>query len=176
MKILIISYSLSGNNRLLARHVAEMLNAEWEEIQATRDMSIMALAFDALFNRKPPIAPQSKNPADYDVVILTGPIWMGKIASPLRSYVKIHKNEIKEAAFLSICGGALGKNPKVEMQLKKMTGMSPKAVKQLYISDLLPEDKRNDSAATSAYTVSENDLRTNWDSGIRDFLSSIGQP
>lgn len=173
MKTLIVRYSLTGNNRLLSRHLANLLNADLEELEVKREMKMMSLALDALFNRKPPIAPARHKPEEYDLVILAGPVWMGKIASPLRSYVKSYIGRIKEIAMISVCGGALGKNEKVNAELNKLAKMKPRAVKQLYINDLLPQEHKNDSKATSAYKVTEKDFQANWEPDINEFLSSI---
>lgn len=171
MKTLIVSYSLSGNNTMLAQHLAERLQADREELGVNRKMTNGALAFDAMFNRKPALAPRRYDPTAYDAVILVGPIWMGKIASPLRSYGRELRGS--RVAFISICGGALGRNPKVESQVERLMGRSPIAVKQLYINDLLPEDQRNDAKATSAYRVTPTNLDGEWAAEIQEFVDAL---
>jgi hypothetical protein len=76
-------------------------------------------------------------------------------------------------AFIALCGGALGKNPKVESQVQRLIGRAPAAVKQLYINDLLPEEQRNDSKATSAYHVTSADLTSAWAAEIREFVGTV---
>jgi flavodoxin len=176
MKTLVVSYSLSGNNRMLADHLARKLEADRENIIVNREMGMFALALDALFNRKPPVSPITSSPRDYDLVVLVGPIWMGKIASPLRSFIAQYRSALTGVAFISVCGGALGPNDKVSKEVERLLGTSPAAVKQLYINDLLPEDQKNDSKSTSAYNLEESDLETKWKSDIEAFVQQVKGP
>jgi menaquinone-dependent protoporphyrinogen IX oxidase len=176
VKTLIASFSLTGNNTMAARHLAATLEAEHEEITAERGMGNFALALDTLLNRTPAIAAPTHDPSKYDLVILVGPVWMGKIASPIRSYLKRRRSSLSRVAFLSICGGALGRNPGVPRQVERLLGTSPAAVTQLYINDLLPSEEQGDAKATSAYRVSEGDLEDGWKRQIAEFVRSLGVP
>lgn len=173
MKTLVVAYSLSGNNTMLADHLAGKLKADREELTVQRDMGMFALALDALFNRKPPIGPTQRDPGDYELVVLAGPIWMGKIASPVRSFIARHRSTLPRVAFISVCGGALGPNDKVPKEVARLLGTPPVAVAQLYINDLLPEDQKNDSKRTSAYEVGQPDLESKWKADIDAFLKKL---
>ena len=173
MNALVASYSLTGNNTILARYLAEIMQADNERLVVNRKMSMGALALDAMFNRRPPLARPLQDFAAYDVVILVGPVWMGKIASPLRSYGRELRGGDRPVGFISICGGALGKNPKVEAQLQRLIGRAPLVVKQLYINDLLPEEHKNDSKATSAYQVTQSDLEGAWAEELGEFVRAL---
>jgi menaquinone-dependent protoporphyrinogen IX oxidase len=176
VKTLIASFSLTGNNTMAARHLAATLEAEHEEITAERGMGNFALALDTLLNRTPAIAAPTHDPSQYDLVVVVGPVWMGKIASPIRSYLKRRRGSFNRVAFLSVCGGALGRNPSVPEQLERILGTSPSAVTQLYISDLLPAEEQGDAKATSAYRVSEADFEDGWKPRIADFVRELKIP
>jgi flavodoxin len=170
---LVVAYSLSGNNTLLADHLAGQLEADRADINPDRSMGMFQIALDALFNRSPKLKPEHRDPGGYDVVVLAGPIWMGKIASPIRSYVEEFRSHLRTIAFVSACGGALGPNEKVGAQVKKLIGEDPVAFKQLYINDLLPAEQQNDSKATSAYTVTSADLEGGWKTDIDEFVRQV---
>lgn len=170
MKTLVVGYSLTGNNRLLAEYISGEEQADLEMITAQRKMSMFSIALDALFNRSPQIGEVQKNPADYDTVILAAPIWMGKIASPLRRYVKRYRAEIKKYGFISVSGGALGKNEKVPEKLQKLMKKQAVTVKQLYINDILPESEKADRSKTSEYAVMQADLEGGFKSDIDEFI------
>ena len=176
MKTLIASFSLTGNNTMLAHHLAAALEADHEEITAERGMGNFALALDAMLNRTPAIAAPIHDPSQYDLVVVVGPVWMGKIASPIRSYLKRRRSSLSRVAFLSICGGALGRNPGVPRQVERLLGTSPAAVTQLYVNDLLPAEQQGDAKATSAYRVTEADLEGGWKPQIADFVRTLGVP
>lgn len=173
MKTLVVSYSLTQNNRLLADHLSKHLDADREDIVTERGMSMFALAMDSLFSRRPNIQPVKKDVSDYDLVVVTGPVWMGKLASPIRSFLARNRAEVNRLAFASVCGGALGRNDKVPVEIAKIAGATPVAVRQLYINDLLPEAQRGDSKATSAYAVTQSDLEKGWKSEVEEFVEQV---
>ena len=173
MKILMVSYSHTGNNRLLADHLGRKLNADRETITASGRLTGLTIALDMLFNRKPGIAPAQHDPADYDTVVLAAPIWMGKIASPLRSYLQQHRSQIKRFAFITISGGALGPNNKVPDELHELAGTAPVEARQLYINDLLAESEKGERGKTSSYRLNQEDLDTPFAEQIDDFIGAL---
>ncbi len=54
---------------------------------------------EALKESEPPIHSPSKDPSEYDLVILGTPVWAGKMSSPLRSYIKTTAGKFKTVAF-----------------------------------------------------------------------------
>lgn len=173
MKTLVVNYSLTGNNKLLAEHICKKLQADNDDISVRRKMKMFSMILDSMLNRTPRIAPMKNNPSDYDIVVLIAPIWAGKIASPLRSYIKEFRSTIKNFAFISISGGALGKNEKVQKELLQLAGKRSVKIKQLYISDILPENEKNDRSKTSSYKLKQSDLDIKFKSDIDDFINSL---
>ena len=158
MKTLIISYSLTGNNDKLAVGLARSLAAEHVRVRETKPRAMGTIAFDILFNRTPRVeAPMPESP-EYDLIVFVGPVWMGKIASPLRSCMRRCRPAVREYAFLSISGGADGSNPRLEEELKTRLRKRPAAVLDLHIADLLPREPRPTRDDTSAYRVSDEDV------------------
>lgn len=166
MKVLIISYSLSGNNDSLASSIVLDLGATHVRVTESKKRTVGTIAFDMLFNRTPPVSSVEERPEEYDLVVLVGPVWMGKVASPLRGPIRQLKTSLNRYAFVSISGGALGKNPKLGQELKKRTGREPVAVIDMQIVDLMPKDKKPSSAETSKYRLTESDIRTLTDQAV----------
>jgi hypothetical protein len=44
--------------------------------------------------------------SDYGRVILCGPIWIGKLIPPLRSFLRKQKDSLKQLYFVSCCGSS----------------------------------------------------------------------
>ena len=44
--------------------------------------------------------------ADYDRVILCGPIWMGRLIPPLRTFLLKYKHIIRQLYFVTCCGSS----------------------------------------------------------------------
>jgi flavodoxin len=89
--LLIVYYSRSGHTRRVAQAFALAGHADLEEIHPIRDYSggfgmVRALS-DTLLHRRPDLEPLQHCPADYQTVLIGGPVWAGRMAAPVRSFV-----------------------------------------------------------------------------------------
>ncbi len=159
MKKFVISYSLTGNNDGLAKSIAADLGAEHIKITEPKKRTIGRIAIDVIFNRTPKINESIDDLDTNGLIIFVGPVWMGQVASPLRACFKELKDHIKQYAFISISGGALGPNPKLSDELTKRIGKKPASVIDLHIADLLPSDPKPTRQDTSAYRLNEQDIQ-----------------
>ncbi|MCK5029766.1 MAG: hypothetical protein KAR57_09025 [Bacteroidales bacterium] len=142
-KAIVIYYSNNGSNRYLAKKIAKNLNCEIEEIKPRLNVHFFLLFGLSIGNKK-----LKNNIADYDRIILCGPIWMGKFIAPLKSFVKKYKKSIKELIFTTCCGSSF------EMKEKKFGhGLVFKEIKEILmdkcshceafpITLVLPNDKK----------------------------------
>jgi flavodoxin len=96
-KKIVYYYSKTGNNKFIANKIAKELNCEIEEIQPRINLKLINLSG---------IKPLKSNPEDYDLVILCGPIWMGKLIYPLTSFIDKHSNSLNQMVFISCCGSS----------------------------------------------------------------------
>jgi flavodoxin len=158
MKTIVISYSLTGNNDSLAAGIANELSASHMIIEEPKPRTMGTIAFDMLFNRKPKINEDKFTIDHADFIIIVGPVWMGKVASPLRPVLKKIKKASKKYAFVSISGGADGPNPKLGHELTKKSGSRPVAVIDMHIADLFPPDSKPTREDTSSYRLKEADI------------------
>lgn len=106
---------------------------------------------------------------DFDLVILLAPVWAGKIAAPMRAFLEQEKYNIPKYSFITICGGATGQNLKLKHELTKILDKEPFRLTELWVNDLLPEEKRNTIRYTSAYRVIPPDLAF-FESKIEQFV------
>ncbi len=158
MKIAVVSYSLTGNNEALAKMVAERSSADHIKITEALPRKTGKIIGDSLFGTTPKVWPAPSCIDAYDLVVFVSPVWLGQAASPLRPYLQRIKDTAKQYAFFSICGGALGPNPKLKGDLTKRTGAAPAAFADLHIADLLPIDKPT-MKDTSAYRLNSADAK-----------------
>ena len=77
MKILVAYYSRNGHTKKVAEIIADTLNADIDEIKDKKSrkgiIGFLIAGYDATRGKATDIN-FSKNPADYDVVILGGPV------------------------------------------------------------------------------------------------------
>ncbi len=159
MKMVVISYSLSGNNEALADSIAKELAVEHITIKEAKPRNISSIVLDLIFNRTPKVQPTPDVLEKYDLFIMFGPIWMGKVATPLRTYLKSLDIKKQRYVSISISGGADGANPKIAGELRKIAGKDPVVLLDLHIADLLPSGQDAVRKETSAYKINQEDIK-----------------
>jgi flavodoxin len=106
---LIAYYSLSGHTRKLANEIRGAIGAELEEIVEPKPRhgfsGVARALFDAITRRTPPILPPSHDPADYDLLVIGGPVWAGRMAAPVRAYAQSYGARVPHVAFFCTEGG-----------------------------------------------------------------------
>lgn len=156
MKTLIIYYSFSGNNRILAEETALRLGAETMEIKEVGTRSEKRIVLDMIFHRYPKIHFEPDLVSEYDLVLFFSPIWMFGIASPLRTCFKLTRSRIKNYGFVSLSGGALGPNTKISKELVRRLGKNQVLMLDLSIANFMMNGREKDAKATSAFQLEKN--------------------
>ena len=111
MRTLIAYYSMTGNSRALAREIADAFpGADVEEIRERwprRGLVGAARALaDALLRREPRIEPPVHDPRDYDLVLMGGPIWAGRMAAPVRAFAGRYGPRPRRVGYFCTQGGS----------------------------------------------------------------------
>ena len=173
MKTIVISYSLTGNNQDLAASLATALGAEHVQITETKTRKMGKIALDVMLGRTPKIAMPAKPVQEHDLVLFVGPVWMGQVASPFRVCFKQLAPQITQYAYVSICGGADGPNPKLGEELEKRLGKQPLCLVELHIADLLskPDPTRDD---TMAYRITAGDVEKLTETAVSALRGAMG--
>jgi menaquinone-dependent protoporphyrinogen IX oxidase len=137
MKILISYYTRTGNNRkvalLLKDAFAESKDVETVDVEEVVDLKnrkgIAAYALggrDAAFGKPATIKDPLYQVAEYDLVIVGGPVWAWTICPAVRTYCTDHASRSPRVAFFCTMGGSGNKRAFSEMQ--KLCGQDPAAV------------------------------------------------
>jgi len=93
MKTLVIFYSYSGNTKAIAKELATVESASIAEIKDTKRpgklkaFTVGCLA--AIRGKAWPIQPLDAAPADYDRLVLLGPIWAGNPAPAFNAALEL---------------------------------------------------------------------------------------
>lgn len=156
--ITLISYSYTGNNEALATSVASALTAQHIRITESGSRTMATIAADILLGRTPKVSPSVEDIDTSGFVIFMGPVWMGKAATPLRACFRELRDTIGRYAFVSLCGGTDGTNPKLAEDVQKRLSKKPEIVVELHITDLLPADPKPTRDDVSAYKLTDKDL------------------
>ena len=168
MKTLIVYYSYSGNNALLAENLHSRLASDIWKVVERKKRNGFRLLFDIIFRRTPAIEEGPDLSArHYDNFIFVAPVWAGRIANPLKTFLKTNADLIGRYSFITLCGG--GGNTGLAAELTKLAGKSAVIVAELKVVDLLPADKKNKIMYTSGYRVTKEDMLV-FDKPVRNFL------
>jgi len=159
MKIVVVSYSLTGNNEALANRIAEEFAVEHIKIKESKSRTIGSIVLDLILKRTPLVQPTPEVLKEYDLILFLGPIWMGQVATPLRAYLKFLKTNPIKYAFISISGGADGTNPKLAVEFKKTVEKEPIVLIDMHIADLLPSVPKPERKDTSDYRINNEDIK-----------------
>ncbi len=172
MKHVVIYYSYTGNNRLLALELQRRLGCDCVEVFEAKPRSRMTILLDVLFDRKPGISWTPCELGNYDKALLVAPVWAGHIAAPLAAFVARHKNTLPPFAFLSLCSGVPGQPARIHDELRELTGRAPDFVDQLDVNQLLPVEHRNKARYTSGDRADAAGLLA-FDARIAQFLHAL---
>lgn len=86
---LVVYYSLTGTNRRVAEALARDLGADLdpiEDVRPRRFLGVLRGVLEALASGVPAIR-YGKDPAQYELVVVGGPVWGRSVAPPLRAYL-----------------------------------------------------------------------------------------
>jgi len=105
MSYLVVYYSRTGNNRTIAKTIAEKLSADIDEIIDKKNrqgrLNWLLAGRDSRAKKLTEIE-YDKNPQDYDTIIIGAPIWAWNPIPPLRTYLQKVDLSRKRVAFF-IC-------------------------------------------------------------------------
>jgi len=130
MKSLVVFYSRSGHTKKVAESISAGLGAEIEEIIDTKKRSgpigFMVSGKDAVQKKLTKLRESSKDPGDYDIVIIGTPIWVGAMSAPIRTYLTEKKEKLGKVAFFCTAGSDDGKRTFSAME--ELCGKEPASV------------------------------------------------
>jgi len=90
-KPLIVYYSLTGTTRIIAQELARNLSCALEEIVSRKNRHFfwkITCVHDQLFDRDDDMEPVKKDLSGYSQLIVASPIWIHRLSSPVRTFLK----------------------------------------------------------------------------------------
>ncbi|HEY5749822.1 MAG TPA: hypothetical protein VIU12_27335 [Chryseolinea sp.] len=159
MNTIVVYYSFTNNNEQLAKLLQEKLHCDILKIETVRKRTAMSILLDVVFRRKPAIQSHELSMARYDRFIFVAPVWAGRIASPLRTFLREESNFIVHYAFITLCGGGQhSQRRKLENELTAILETPPENVTELWVKDVLETKTMDTAKFTSAYRVEPKDF------------------
>ena len=127
MNVLVAYYSRTNVTKKLAEAIAGELDCDIEEIKSKvkydGKIGYARGGKDAIREKIINLEPLDHDPSDYDLVYLGVPVWAGKAANPMISYIKQNEGAFKDVKFFVTAGGS-GFEGTFE-QMEKYVGKAP---------------------------------------------------
>jgi flavodoxin len=118
MKALVVYYSRTGNTKFVAEKIAQELGAEIEEVIDKKNrigpIAYLSAGKDAARRNKTEIAETSKNPSEFDLVVVGTPNWVSKPTPAIRTYLSKYDLAGKKVATFCITDGYSGGEKVIE--------------------------------------------------------------
>ena len=109
MKTLLVYYSRTNITKEIAETIQKKLDCDIEEITDNNKyygkLGFLKGGMNAAKGRTTDINPISKNPSDYDLIIIGTPVWASNMATPIYTYLMKYNSEIKNVASFCTCMG-----------------------------------------------------------------------
>lgn len=168
MKTAIICYSYTQNNLVLAGEILSRTGGTLYVIEEKKSRSKFTIMFDLMFNRIPAIKDYPYPVERFDHYVLISPIWGGKIASPLKSFILKLGSRISSYSFITLCGGAPDQTEKIVNELATLMHKEPLTVTELSLSEYLGHAKR-----ILEFKINNEQIKF-FDNKIDEFIEEIG--
>lgn len=159
MKTLIVYYSFTGNNEALVQKLRERIDCDVIRIQAAKKRTNLSILLDLIFKRSPRLREYTIPFSDYRHLILVAPVWAGKVATPMQTFLKNERRNILNYSFITLCSGVAGQKQKITEYLKSTMLRKPTAVEELCVNDLLLPEQKDKIKFTTGYRVREDDWK-----------------
>jgi flavodoxin len=154
-RILIASYSLSGNTERVATDIAARLDADVLELRELADrhgfLGYLGAAFDSLRNRSGMLGHLEKCAGDYSLTIIGSPIWAGKITPAVRTYLTTIRGSVRKVAFFTTSGST--DISRVAADMARLAGA--------------------EVVATAGFTSAELRDAARYESRLKDFIAAL---
>jgi hypothetical protein len=106
--VLVVCYSYTGTARRLAQllcsHHGWPLGEVVEEHRRAGASGTLRCILDSLLRRHPAVRYEGPDPADFRTVVLLSPIWMYRLAGPMRSFVAARREALRHVAVIFTMG------------------------------------------------------------------------
>ncbi|MGN0177369.1 MAG: flavodoxin family protein [Methanobrevibacter sp.] len=144
MKTLLVYYSRTGMTKKIAKMIQSKINCDIEEITDNNKYSgklgFLKGGMNASMGRTSKINSITKNPSDYDLIIIGTPVWASNIATPIYTYLMKYNKEFKKIA--SFCTCMSNGYEKTLENISKLTGKKQISTMFLTSEDIgNPEEK-----------------------------------
>ena len=141
---------------MVANTLQESLSCDIAEIESTEERSgffgVFTCVLDQLLDRDDVIKPLSKDPQNYNPIILASPIWIGRISSPARTFIKQGGLKGKDVYIVLTYNGRLSE----EKEKAVKEEVTSQEIKLLGLFKIITKEKTEDDIKKEARSLLED--------------------
>ena len=124
-KPLIVYFSLTGKNKIISEELQKQLNAPVAELKLVSERSgiwgFIVSGYENFFDKDAELQPFTTDLAPHNPIIICSPVWMGKLSSPARTFLKNPALKGKDVYIFASFNGHWAEEKEAE-QVKNLTG------------------------------------------------------
>ncbi len=173
-KNMVVYYSKNGSNRYLAERIARSLDCDIDVIRPKLKPFLILMLKKSIG-----IKDFKNNPNGYEQIILCGPIWMGRLISPLKGFIAKYSAGIKSLRFVTCCAGTdKMKDDKygyglVFKQVEALLGDRCVSCDAFPVALVLPEDKNGNNNVIMKTRLSDANFTGEIQRRFDDFIRKV---
>lgn len=122
---LIVYFSLTGKNKIISAELQKQLNAPVAELKLVSERSgiwgFIVSGYENFFDKDADLQPFTTDLAPHNPIIICSPVWMGKLSSPARTFLKNPALKGKDIYIFASFNGHWAEEKEAE-QVKNLTG------------------------------------------------------
>lgn len=174
MKTIVVYYSNKGSNKYLAGKISNELSCEIEKIRPRLNIFLLFL-----MNIHLGIKPLKHTIKEYDKVILCGPIWVGKLIPPLRSFIKKYFDSINKLVFVTCCGSSYEKKDEkfghgfVFKEVQSILNDKCILCQAFPVDLVIPDDKKEDPDAFMETHLNDENFKGEIQERFDSFIKKV---
>ncbi len=132
MRSLVLYYSNTGNTQKVAQALAKSLGAELAEVTCDQYLTWyggLLMAFDIFTRRAPRIDVLVPPGAEYDLVVIGGPVWAARPATPITALLEQRSFGAAKLAHFVSCNGTSPSYPpeRAIAEMESLSDLAPVA-------------------------------------------------
>jgi flavodoxin len=175
-KTIVVYYSRKGSNKYLAEKISRNLSCELDEIKPWLNIFLLFL-----MNIHLGIKPLKHDIKEYNYVVLCGPIWMGRLIPPLRSFINKYNYDINKLIFVSCCASTDAKKDEkfghglVFKEVEKILTNKCILCQAFPIGLVLPDDKKDDANAFMKTHLNDENFKGEIQERFEKFIQKVSE-
>lgn len=126
-KSLVVYYSRTGTAETVAKRLADRLAADLDAVRPSHGYAgrggFLRGVLESITGQTPSVG-SSRHIGDYALVILVAPVWAGRLAAPMRRYLRQHGADLGAVGAVWVSGSG-GAYPAVGREIEAALGHRP---------------------------------------------------